>query len=196
MLFPIKNAPFPADKQGGVAIVFGFCLAIISASVGLGLDVGRQRLAQSITKTAMDAAVLAGASHLQLHPTDTTGAIAAATIYYNSGVTSRATLATDTIQFVTADNNTAITATGTATISSPFMTIFGVSQLPVIDGTAGSFSKAIVPSGAAAGSNYELAVMLDVTGSMCDDGVGPCTTGSAHARRVPNSTASKSRSKT
>ena len=89
----------------------------------------------------------------------------------------RPTLISDTIKFVTADSNTTVTATGTAYITTPFMGILGTRQLPVIDGTTASFSKATIPSGASAGSNYELAVMLDVTGSMCDDGVGPCTTG-------------------
>jgi hypothetical protein len=47
--------------------------------------------------------------------------------------------------------------------------------MPLVSQVNAKFPKAQINGGG--GSNLEVSVMLDVTGSMCDDGSGPCTTG-------------------
>jgi hypothetical protein len=67
---------------------------------------------------------------------------------------------------------------GTAAVSTPFLSLVGLSELSVKP--RGSASLAL---GGAGSSNLEIALMLDLTGSMCPAvgtvpaGVGPCTSG-------------------
>jgi hypothetical protein len=53
----------------------------------------------------------------------------------------------------------------------------GITELPIAVASTSKFPKAKISSGGGGSSNLEIAVMLDLTGSMCDDGIGPCTNG-------------------
>jgi hypothetical protein len=75
-------------------------------------------------------------------------------------------LATDTVTFLAQDANTAITAEGSVFIATTFLRLAGIDQLPLLDLSGGEFSKAVIATGASAGINLEIAMMLDVTGSM------------------------------
>jgi Flp pilus assembly protein TadG len=178
MLLNLKNSTFAKDCRGNVAMTFGFSLMVVGLCAGGGLDFGRQRLAFQQTQSAMDAAVLAGARYLQTNPDDVTGAITMATNTYSANVESRIPVVVDTVQFVTADDDTAITAKGTAAIPTTLLVLAGISELPIVPATASEFPRANLSVGGSGGSDIEVAVMLDVTGSMCDDGAGPCTKGS------------------
>ena len=168
---------FSADQRGVIAITFSFALLVIGLSAGLAIDLSRQRLAYTITSSAMDAAVLAGARWLQLNPTDTTGAIAAANTFYQANIVTREPVLSDTVSFISVDNDTAIAAEGSASIATTFVALAGVNSLPIVTTDAAAFPKASLSVGGSGGSNIEISLVLDVTGSMCDDGVGPCTTG-------------------
>ena len=172
-----RHLPIASNHSGSVGILFGLSVAILTGIAGMGLDVGRQRLARTVTMSAMDSAVLAGTRWLQMNPGDTAGAVSVATKYYAAGTAARIPVESDTVQFVTADNGTAVTAQGNAYIKTTLLNVIGVPRLPVVDSTSAAFPKAAISVGGRGGSNVELSVMLDVTGSMCDDGAGPCTTG-------------------
>jgi Flp pilus assembly protein TadG len=163
---------FWRDERGGIAILFAVSSTLIFAAVGGAVDYTRWMQAKRTTAMALDAAVLAGASTLQANPDDPSAAVLAAQAYYRENITGRVQLASDSVSFAVADNGTAIVATGTAVMDTTFLKVAGIDQLPVVNNPG---TKASMTVGGPGGSNIEVAVMLDVTGSMCDDGQGPCT---------------------
>jgi Flp pilus assembly protein TadG len=165
------------DRRGNVMMMFGLFGTIAFVTVGGALDYGRWMHARYHTARALDAAVLAGGRALQTNQADPNAALVHAKHIYDSNIAGRFGLKTDTVQFVTADNNMAVTASGQATMATTLLGIIGIAELPVA-GTSGSkFPKASISAGGGGSSNMEIALMLDVTGSMCDDGVGPCDSG-------------------
>jgi Flp pilus assembly protein TadG len=163
------------SRQGSIAVVFGLVLPLILLTIGTAIDMARWSYAKRTTMAAIDAAVLAGARALQLKPDDPNAATATAKKFYEANVSSRLALEADTVDFVTADNGRAITATGSASIKTTLLRVAGIDSLPVANATGAGFPKAAIRQGGLGGSNLEVSVMLDVTGSMCTDGVGPCT---------------------
>ena len=162
------------DQKGSVAIIFAITLSVLALGVGGAIDFGRWSTARSKTSVALDAAVLAGARTL-LITGDESQAVAAAQSYYNKNIATRLDVVNDTVNFAVVDEGTAFSGTGNANLATTFLQIMGITQLPLVLDPAASFPKAKIKGGA--GSNIEVAVMMDITGSMCDDGEGPCTTG-------------------
>lgn len=166
-----------SDERGSLAVFFILAGTVVFGISGAAIDYTRWINARQHTARAMDAAVLAGARALQLDHGNPAAALTIAKQVYDSNVIRRLKLSTDTVQFVTSDNNLAITATGNATLQTTVLGIVGVRELPVLSATGSKFPKAKITAGGGGSSNIEVALMLDVTGSMCDDGNGPCTTG-------------------
>jgi Flp pilus assembly protein TadG len=171
----ISNKTLASDTSGAVAVVFGLVAVVLMLAAGGAVDYGRWFYAHRATANALDAAVLAGARTLQLNPGDTAAAINAAKSVYTANIQRRLEVTSDTVSFATANSNTAVTATGNAYIATPFMKFAGVTELPLVS-QAGA-QAAMQVGGRGGASNLELSIMLDVTGSMCDDGTGPCTGG-------------------
>ncbi len=165
------------DDGGNLSIVFAAVLPILLMTTGGAVDFGRWLDARTKTKAALDAAVLTGARTLQLDPTNTSVAIQAAKSAYADNVTKRLPLAEDTVQFVPTADNKGVTASGAATLQTTFLRIIGIQSLPLIGGAGAKFPVGTIGIGGLGGGDVEVAVMLDVTGSMCDDGAGPCNTG-------------------
>jgi Flp pilus assembly protein TadG len=181
------------DRSGNVSMLFGLALIPLTAIIGLAVDFGRVYAVKSHTQSALDAAVLAAGRVAQVEK-GSASTVAdktrlAATAYFNqskpSGVVDAA------IQFATDAGSTEFTVTATSWVRSPFLGVLNI--LFDKEGGAGAPSAcqgnhfgcvkltttataALCPSAACAGqnaggSNVEVALMLDVTGSMCT----PCT---------------------
>jgi hypothetical protein len=95
--------------------------------------------------------------------------------YYEENVAGRFVVESDSVQFSVTDENKTVTGSGNAYLPTTFLKVAGIDRLALVNAPAASFPRATISGGG--GSNIEVSVMLDVTGSMCDDGVGPCTTG-------------------
>jgi Flp pilus assembly protein TadG len=173
----LTKSRFAADRGGSVVILFGFAAIIAVGVAGGAVDFGRWMQARHHTGKAMDAAVLAGARALQLKQSNPSAALVLAKQVYDSNISNRIRLTSDTISFVTADNNMAVTATGDAVLKTTLLGVLGITDLPVVTASKAKFPKAKITSGGGGSSNIEIALMLDVTGSMCDNGEGPCTSG-------------------
>jgi Flp pilus assembly protein TadG len=159
-------ARFQRDSSGDVAIMFALMAVAMCLFVGAGVDIGRWLHARQQTIAAMDAAVLAGGRELQLDSTNVAGAIEAAKKFYAENTKTRVPVLSDTIAFTTANNNTTFTASGNAFIATPLLAFASISKLPLLNSSGTEFSKAQAkPSGNGEG-NLEIALMLDVTGSM------------------------------
>jgi uncharacterized protein YegL len=72
----------------------------------------------------------------------------------------------DNITFTAADNNTTFTAQGNAYIQTPLLGLVNISQLPLINTTGTEYSKSQLAAGGSSGTDLEISLMLDVTGSM------------------------------
>jgi Flp pilus assembly protein TadG len=154
------------DDAGNVAIIFGLLAVVLMLAVGAAIDMGRWLHARDQTVAAIDAGVLAGGRALQTSSGDEGAAVAAATKFYKQNVATRLPIVgTDSVTFKMAGNKQGITADGTAYIATPFLSFAGIEQLPLVTTSKTEFSGAGSQIGMKSGDT-EIAVMLDVTGSM------------------------------
>jgi Flp pilus assembly protein TadG len=159
-------ARFRNDQSGNTAIMFAAMGVVLMLAIGGAIDIGRWLHARDQTVAAIDAALLAGGRSLQTNSQDTAGALALARKYYDQNVTKRLPVTNDTITFTVADNGMAMTATGTAYIKTPFLQLANIDKLPLLSTAATQFSKSEIAVGGNGGENLEVAMMLDITGSM------------------------------
>lgn len=178
------------DQSGNVAMLFGLLVIPLAATIGLAIDFGRVYNVKSQTQSALDAAALAAGRVAQVTKVDTVNqASAAASAYFNQSKPKD--VVTATLQFSPNAANTSFTVTATSWVRTPFLSV--LNSLFPQDSTAGAPSNclgnghrcirltttataSLCPSeacisGSSGGSNVEIALMIDVTGSMCD----PCT---------------------
>jgi Flp pilus assembly protein TadG len=165
------------DRRGTTAIMFAMMFGVMVLSAGAAVDIGRWMHAKTITSSALDAAVLAGGRKLQLEPGNEAAALLAAQQYYQQNVAQRLQLQSDSVTFAVTADGKALTASGSAYISTTLLNVAGIDRLPVIGEPGSVFPRAQLQVGGGGGSNIEVALVLDVTGSMCNNNHGPCTDG-------------------
>jgi Flp pilus assembly protein TadG len=153
---------FGGNRSGNVAIVFALSAVVLMLGIGAAVDIGRWLHARDKTLAAIDAAVLAGARALQLDDADTDVAVAQAQKFYDENVTKRLPVTDDTVTFGVADDGQSVTASGSAYIKTPFLQFANIDKLPLISTATAEFSSA----GYGTSEDLEIALMLDVTGSM------------------------------
>ena len=159
-------ARFGADRSGNVAIIYALMAVVLMLAIGAAVDISRWLHARDQTIAAVDAAVLAGGRWLQTNASDTAGAIATAQKFYSQNVASRLPVTGDSIAFAVGSDGMSMTASGTAYIKTPFLQLASISQLPLISTATTQFSQAQLATGGNGGQNIEVAMMLDITGSM------------------------------
>lgn len=166
------HTPFSDDGQGNVSILFALMLMTLLTFVGGAIDYGLYVNAKRETSDALDSAVLAGAQVLLVGGTEEE-AKAAADRFYEVNVVGRYPVVNDTVNFEVTDSNTIVSARGNAEIETNLLGLIGIETLPLLTDPGAGFSRAQIVGGG--GSNMEVAVMLDMSGSMCADGLGPCS---------------------
>jgi Flp pilus assembly protein TadG len=170
-----KFHTFERDQRGVVAPLFAIVLIVIVGCIGFAVDSARWYSAVRQTNNAVDAAVLAAARVMQLDPTNTEKALATGKETYLANITSRPAVTNDTVAFAVADNGRSISVSGNATLQPMFLPVLGIDKLTLLSNSAAKAS--FQATGLNQGTNLEISLMLDFTGSMCDDGEGPCTGG-------------------
>ena len=164
-----RLSSFACDTEGTVMMTFGLMAIAMFAMVGGAVDMGRWLNARDQTISAIDAAVLA-AGHALLSPDVTPEqAKQIALNYYNENTKSRLSLEGDTVHFIVSADRTTVTASGSARIRTPFMALANVESLPLFTGPEAP--EASITQRSETGTNREVSLMLDVSGSMCS----PCT---------------------
>jgi Flp pilus assembly pilin Flp len=161
---------FHADERGAIAIIYALMLTILVAMVGGAVDYGRYMSARIHTLHAMDAAVLAAGRVLQIENGDEAKALAAAERYYAENKSRF--LSNDSVVF-SVENGEITVSISDSRVKTPFLGVVGIPELKVQN-----VSKAIIAAGGNAGSHVEIAMMLDVTGSMCGSWPWDCTSAS------------------
>jgi Flp pilus assembly protein TadG len=178
------------DQSGNVAMLFGLLVIPLAAMIGLAVDFGRVYSVTSHTQAALDAAALAAGRTAQLNPSDPVNqASAAAQAYFNQAKPKD--VVESTLQFSPNAASTQFSVSATSWVKTPFLSVlYFLSQkasqqgAPAACGSNGfgcvmfrtTATSALCPSDACVsgnngGSNVEVALMLDITGSMCS----PCT---------------------
>ncbi len=178
------------DKAGSVGVIFGLVVIPLTAFIGLAVDFGRVYAVKSQTQSALDAAALAAGRVAQVDKVDTLSkASAAASAYFDKAKPTG--VVTSTLQFSPDAALQQFSVTATSWVRTPFLGVIhawthksGGEAAPT--GCKGNYfgcvgltttaTAALCPSTScmgtsSGGSNIEVAMMLDVTCSMCS----PCT---------------------
>ena len=175
---------FRREESGAVALIFGLLVIPLTAIVGLAVDFGRVYAVSSHTQVALDAAALAAGRVAQVETSDIINkASSAANAYFNQ--TKPKNVISSTLAFSPNSASTQFTVTATSWVRTPFLGALNylVPQGPDAGAPTGctashwacvkmsTTATAELKAGGDGGSNVEVAMMLDVTGSMCT----PCT---------------------
>jgi Flp pilus assembly protein TadG len=150
---------YKRDDSGAVAIVFALTSLIVFGAVGGAVDTSRAYLLKSRLQSAMDAASLAGVSHYLMDPQHSVDeAIAQARSYFNAAMSSHPGVSVE----ITLDTRTnTIRMVADASVNTPFLSILGIPNLAVNADAVATTMSSLTNQG-----ELEMALMLDVTGSM------------------------------
>jgi Flp pilus assembly protein TadG len=179
-----------ANTSGNVAMMFGLLVIPLIGAIGLAIDMGRTYHVAVHTQGALDAAALAAGRVAQIEKTDTTiKASKAASAYFDQ------TKPTDVVQsnivFAPNSQQTEFTVTATSWVRTPFLSVLKLFVPRGSDTDAPTACKdsyyactKVISTATAQiclncsdigggnaddGTNLEIAMMLDVTGSMAGD---------------------------
>ncbi len=148
------------NRSGNVTIAFGFSALVMFATGGGAIDFARWFQVKSKLHAALDAASLAGGRALQLSAgEDHEAGIAAAKRYFEK--MKPANVGGSDPVFTVIENGTVMRAEGNFTMEAPFLGMVGIPYLKATVTT-----EAAIAVGSNAGTNLEISLMLDVTGSM------------------------------
>lgn len=165
---------FTACTNGNVAAFFGLAAVPLLVATGGAIDYARYSEIRQQVAVALDAGVLAAAASLN-EDTDVTEAdIAAAKIrgldQYNATLGNVEGIELQPPVFDQNHTEDGIEATVTGVFQNHFLMFAGVSEFDLNLSAESVYGHSTV-----VGSDLEVSMMLDVTGSMCNDNSGPCT---------------------
>jgi Flp pilus assembly protein TadG len=145
------------NDRGSVAIMFGLTIFVVFTIVGSAVDYGRTILAQARLQAAVDSSVLAAARVWQL---ENSLDIAREKAYaqFDSNKPSEPSRV---VSFTPDMEASTFTMIGETVVRTPFLSFVNYPQI-----TVATRGQALIAGGGNAGSDLEIALMLDVTGSM------------------------------
>jgi len=151
------------DEDGAVAVIFAVCLVVIALAVGLAVDIGRAVHTRTKLVSAADAAALAAAKSLHDGAMSTSEIRALARTYFEANLGAGGPDFGGIRDFdVVVDRDKAtVTVAATAEVGTTFARVGGFGRLTLPATAVAAFDP----------KDIEVALSLDVTGSMCN----PCT---------------------
>ncbi len=151
---------FKENRSGNVTIIFGLSAVSLMLMVGGAIDVARVYSAKSKVQSALDSAALAGGRAVQLSAShDPNAGVTAATNYFQE--LRPASIGGAAAVFALVENSTVLKGTINLAVATPFLKLVGFPQMQ-----ATLTAEAAIASGGDGGSNLEISLMLDTTGSM------------------------------
>lgn len=151
---------FAKDENGGIAVAFGLSVVVLGLCVGLAVDGARVYSASQKVGAALDAAALSGARILSASESHTGPAQDAALAAFRANSANMSVGRVDFADFAAVPD----TANGTFTVSvrmdvpSSFARLAGIGEFKAVKSATTSYAIA----------KLEVALALDVTGSMND----------------------------
>lgn len=161
---------FGSADRGGIAIWLAVATMVVGALFGSAIDFGRWISARNHTQRAIEAAKVAGARALSLSPGDHASAVRTARKAYEAAVWDRLTTDSDSVDFAVTRDGRAMATSGNVEIAMPFVSLVGPARIPLL--RASSHAGGIIPTVAGpppkdtSRSDLEVAVMVDISGSM------------------------------
>jgi Flp pilus assembly protein TadG len=159
-------ARFTAADQGNIAVIFAIALVPVLSFVGAAVDYTRAVQARSSMQSALDSTALMVSKDLSSGTITTSQIGTKAQSYFNALFTGTSTIPTVTVgatYTASTSMGSTIQVTGTGTYTTSFMKIAG---FPTLDlGVTSTSAWGLV--------RMRVAMVLDVTGSMADDGKMP-----------------------
>jgi Flp pilus assembly protein TadG len=155
------------DQKGSVAIMFGLSVIALGIVTGMAFDVGRAFASKSKVTAAVDAATLAAAKGIRLDGLTDDQAIAKAKLVFAENMRKGAGNWTNVQDVrVTIDRSTSrVRVEADTYVETTLAKLTGVMQIGAPGAATALFE----------GGNIEVAVQLDLTGSMCNGSWAPCT---------------------
>lgn len=145
--------------SGAIAPMAGLTALFILAAVGATIDLGQAWVAKSRLQNAIDAAALAATNSYQMDPDRNQAAATAKAMQFFQAATINVPGATATVAIDAAAGSVTIDAE--AIVKTPFLTLVGFPSM-----TVNTRSEATASASIGTSSDVEIALMLDVTGSM------------------------------
>ena len=149
---------FANDTRGTTALIFALTLIPVVATVGAAVDYGRALRDRAQMQNTLDSAVLAAGRKYQVTQEKVASEMAG-TEHIDRTLAISSPLASRTVTIN--ETSLRVRAEAVANIASPFLSILGWNTL-----TVAAASEAALAVGGNAETNLEIAMMLDVTGSM------------------------------
>jgi len=154
---------FIGHERGNVAMIFAVALVPLLGFVGAAIDYSRTTAARSSMKVALDSAALMVSKDLGSNPTMSAKEISdKATAYFNALYTNSAsTPITVTASYTTnTKDGSTVSLTGSGSVTTDFMKMVGFPQMGINGSSTTTWGS----------TRMRVAMALDVTGSMKDDG--------------------------
>jgi Flp pilus assembly protein TadG len=150
------------DERGNVSMIFAAMLVPVCAIIGMSVDLGHSLQVRTQVQAALDAAVLAGGRTYQI-----TGSVSeaeeAARSHFQAALPPG--VRAEAVNAVVDEASYSIELSGLASVDTTFLRILGKNAIPV-----SALSRASLAVGGS-DKDLEVALMLDITGSMCS----PCS---------------------
>ncbi|MGY3476549.1 pilus assembly protein TadG-related protein [Bradyrhizobium ottawaense] len=159
-------ARFATAEQGNIAVIFAIALVPVLSFVGAAIDYSRAAQARASMQSALDSTALMLSRDLSSGTITTSQISSKAQTYFNALFTNTTTLPSVTVGATyTASTSigSTIQLTGTGTYTTSFMKIAGFPTLGIDTTSTSAWGL----------TRMRVALVLDVTGSMADDGKMP-----------------------
>lgn len=161
-----RFARFAAAEQGNIAVIFAIALVPVLSFIGAAIDYSRAVQARTSMQAALDSTALMLSKDLSSGTITTSQLSTKAQAYFNALFTATNSIPTVSVAatYTTSTSmGSTIEVTGSGTYTTSFMKIAGYPTLDI--GTTSTSAWGLV--------RMRVAMVLDVTGSMADDGKMP-----------------------
>lgn len=165
---------FTRAQEASVSVAFAFSITVFLAAIGLAVDYARWHNVEGRVGDALDASLLQGGRMIQLG-TEPNQAARAVEERFLAAAQQEMKISRAKARVEIVDSNSAIQGSIDGEVETMFMALLGMDRLHIARTAKVAFAD--VPAGGSGptGKDLEVALILDVTGSMCADGKGPCT---------------------
>jgi Flp pilus assembly protein TadG len=150
---------FWKNRRGNVAPLFGLALIPLIGGVGAAVDYSRANASRTAFQASLDSAALM-LSKTAAATADDSALTALATTYVNAMFNRPDTSNVAVQAHYTTDGGSKVAVTGSATINTNFMSIFGIDQINITATTTSTWGN----------TRLRVALVLDNTGSMAQGG--------------------------
>jgi Flp pilus assembly protein TadG len=148
---------FLREREGSVAIIFAVLLIPVTVAIGMSVDLGQAVRAKTQLQVTLDAAALAAGRAYQ---TTSDAGVAEVKALEHFAAVLPDNVAAEITRANVNEDNAMIEIAATATVNTTFLTLLGMDEIKI------ALSSSAATSHGQARKNLEIAMMLDITGSM------------------------------